>query len=136
MTLPKWQSCRVRIFKRFMEPRNRFQGMNFASLCSLAGRYDNPIPPWFLVPIDSLKIPALCSLMVSRMALFQQSSYKIKFTLRPRIRCFFLSEYSRERMVLYFKKRSNIVNKLDWSIHNIAQCSHSSIERKSLKRIC
>ncbi len=43
----------------YMEPRNRFQGMNSASLCSLAGRYDNPIPPRFLVPIDSLKIPAL-----------------------------------------------------------------------------
>jgi hypothetical protein len=42
-----------------MEPRNRFQGMNSASLCSLAGRYDNPIPPRFLDPIDSLKIPAL-----------------------------------------------------------------------------
>jgi hypothetical protein len=41
-----------------MEPRNRFQGMNSASLCSLAGRYDNPIPPRFLAPIDSLKIPA------------------------------------------------------------------------------
>jgi hypothetical protein len=27
-----------------MEPRNRFQGMNSASLCSLAGRYENPIP--------------------------------------------------------------------------------------------
>jgi hypothetical protein len=42
-----------------MEPRNRFQGMNSASLCSLAGRYDNPIPPRFLAPIDSSKIPAL-----------------------------------------------------------------------------
>jgi hypothetical protein len=31
------------------------QGMNFASLCSLAGRYDNPIPPRFLAPIDFLK---------------------------------------------------------------------------------
>jgi hypothetical protein len=31
--------------------------MNSASLCSLAGRYDNPIPPWFLASIDSLKIP-------------------------------------------------------------------------------
>jgi hypothetical protein len=41
-----------------MEPRNRFQGMNSASLCSLAGRYDNPFPPRFLAPIDSLKIPA------------------------------------------------------------------------------
>jgi hypothetical protein len=33
--------------------------MNSASLCSLAGRYDNPIPPRFLAPIAFLKIPAL-----------------------------------------------------------------------------
>jgi hypothetical protein len=33
--------------------------MNSASLYSLAGRYDNPIPPQFLAPIDFLKIPAL-----------------------------------------------------------------------------
>ncbi len=32
-----------------------FQGMNSASLSSLAGRYDNPLPPRFLAPIDSLK---------------------------------------------------------------------------------
>jgi hypothetical protein len=33
--------------------------MNSASLCSLAGRYDNRIPAWFLAPIkDCLKIPA------------------------------------------------------------------------------
>ncbi len=38
---------------------NRFQGINSASLCSLAGRYDNPIPTRFLAPIDCLKIPAL-----------------------------------------------------------------------------
>ncbi len=31
--------------------------MNSTSLCSLAGRYDNTIPPRFLAPIDSLKIP-------------------------------------------------------------------------------
>jgi hypothetical protein len=35
-----------------MEPRNRLQGMNYACLCSLAGRYDNPIPTRFLAPID------------------------------------------------------------------------------------
>jgi hypothetical protein len=45
-------------FKTFMEPRNRFQGINSASLCSLAGRYFNPIPTRFLAPIDCLKIPA------------------------------------------------------------------------------
>jgi hypothetical protein len=33
--------------------------MNSASLCSLAGRYDNPVPPRFLTPIGSIKIPAL-----------------------------------------------------------------------------
>ncbi len=33
------------------------QGINSASLCSLAGRYYNPIPPRFLALIDSLKIP-------------------------------------------------------------------------------
>ncbi len=41
-----------------MEPRNLIQGMNSASLCSRAGRYNNPIPPQFLAPIDCLKIPA------------------------------------------------------------------------------
>jgi hypothetical protein len=39
---------------------------NFARLCRLAGRYDNPIPSRFLAPIDCSKIPALepltCSL--------------------------------------------------------------------------
>jgi hypothetical protein len=30
-----------------------------ASQCSLAGRYDTPIPTPFLAPIDCLKIPAL-----------------------------------------------------------------------------
>jgi hypothetical protein len=47
-------------FQTFDEPRNRFQGINCAILCSLAvaGRYDNPIPTRFLAPIDCLKIPA------------------------------------------------------------------------------
>jgi hypothetical protein len=42
----------------FKEPRNRFQGINSAILCSLEGRYDNPIPTRFLAPKDCLKIPA------------------------------------------------------------------------------
>ncbi len=33
-------------------------GMNSVSLSSLAGRYENPIPPRCLAPIDFLKIPA------------------------------------------------------------------------------
>ncbi len=41
-----------------MEPRNRFLGTDSAILCSLAGRYDNPIPIRFLAPIDCSRIPA------------------------------------------------------------------------------
>jgi hypothetical protein len=48
-----------RHFKTFKEPRNRFQGLDPASLCSLAGRQDNIIPTRFLAPIDCYKIPAL-----------------------------------------------------------------------------
>ncbi len=45
-------------FSTFKEPRNLFQGINSASLCSLAVLYDNSIPSRFLAPIDCLKIPA------------------------------------------------------------------------------
>jgi hypothetical protein len=37
-------------FQTFKEPKNRFQGTNAARLCSLAGRYDNPVPTLFLAP--------------------------------------------------------------------------------------
>jgi hypothetical protein len=47
-----------------MEPRNRCQGINSASLCSLAGWYDNPIPTRCLAPIDFLKILALIKQLV------------------------------------------------------------------------
>ncbi len=46
------------VFLNVLEPRNRFQGLNSASLCSLAGRYDYPTPTRFLAPIDCSKIPA------------------------------------------------------------------------------
>ncbi len=42
------------IFKLLRSP-----GIDSASLCSLAGRYDNPITTRFLAPIDCSKIPAL-----------------------------------------------------------------------------
>ncbi len=48
---------RARIFK-LLRSGNRFQGISSASLYSLAGRNGNPIPTWFLAPIDCLKIPA------------------------------------------------------------------------------
>ncbi len=52
-----WRA-RARIFKLLWSPGiDTKVHMNSASLCSLAGRYDNPIPFRFLAPIDSLKIP-------------------------------------------------------------------------------
>ncbi len=36
----------------FKEPRNRFQGINSVCPCSVVGRYDNPIPTWFLALMD------------------------------------------------------------------------------------
>jgi hypothetical protein len=36
-----------------MEHRNRFQGIDSASLCCLAGRYENPIPAWFHAPTEA-----------------------------------------------------------------------------------
>jgi hypothetical protein len=49
------QSPNICIFK---EPKNLLQGINSASICRLAGRYDNPIPTRFLAPVNFLKIPA------------------------------------------------------------------------------
>jgi len=48
---------RARIFKCLWGPGIDQKGMNSASLCSLAGRYDNPIPPQCLAPVDFLTIP-------------------------------------------------------------------------------
>jgi hypothetical protein len=47
---------------------DQFQGINSAILCSLAGRYDNPIPTRFLyvVPIDCSKIPAQARVVFSQ----------------------------------------------------------------------
>ncbi len=53
---PFWRIC------GHWDELNLFQGINYASLCSLAGQYDNPIPTRFLAPIDCLKIPAQSSL--------------------------------------------------------------------------
>jgi hypothetical protein len=48
-----------RYFETFKGPRNQFQGIDSATLCSLAGHFDNPIRSRFLAPIDCSKIPAL-----------------------------------------------------------------------------
>jgi hypothetical protein len=40
----------ARIFKRLWSPKIDSKGMNSASLRSMAGRYENPIPTRFLAP--------------------------------------------------------------------------------------
>jgi hypothetical protein len=42
-----WSKCASRYFQTFMELRNRFHGIDYASL---AGQYNNPIPTRFLAP--------------------------------------------------------------------------------------
>jgi hypothetical protein len=55
--------CRIKFYSK-KKPRHFFYTIEYPypptnSVCSLAGRYDNPIPPRFLAPIDFYKIPAL-----------------------------------------------------------------------------
>jgi hypothetical protein len=47
------------ILKLLRSPRIYSIRNHSARMCSLAGRYDNPIPTRFLAPNDCLKIPAL-----------------------------------------------------------------------------
>jgi hypothetical protein len=76
-----------------MEPRNRFQGINSGSLCSLAGRYDNPIPTRFLSPKDCLKIPAQHSRMYRAGTVsgrFKQLNFSHSSSLRIQIHRFWI----------------------------------------------
>ncbi len=67
-------------------PENRFQGMNSASLCSLAGRYINPIPTRLLAPIDCLKIPALyCTLSLCQSREYRAGIFKQSMGARNRV---------------------------------------------------
>ncbi len=45
---------------REIDSRNRVWH-KVAKLHRLAGRYDNPMPTWFLAPIAGLKLPTQCS---------------------------------------------------------------------------
>jgi hypothetical protein len=58
--------CTELVFLKVYGAQESIQGMNSASLCSLAGRYDNPIPTRFLAPIDCFKIPAQNNFLVHR----------------------------------------------------------------------
>jgi hypothetical protein len=61
MILDHVQAVQSPNFLTVKEPRNRFYGINSASLCSLAGLYDISLHTRFLAPLDCLKNPALVS---------------------------------------------------------------------------
>jgi hypothetical protein len=64
--------------------------MNSASLCSLAGRYDNHIPTWFLAPIkDCLKIPALYLLYLNAEPIFVNLLTLIRMTKDEKVLAIF-----------------------------------------------
>ncbi len=48
-----------KIRRRYFYKLSSSPGIDFASLCSLAGLYDSPIPTRFLAPTDCCKIPTL-----------------------------------------------------------------------------
>ncbi len=73
-----------------MEPRNRIQEINSASLCSLVGRYDNPIPTRFLAPIDCLKIPAQYSMFERQHVALQFRSRDHSIAIR-RMKAYYVS---------------------------------------------
>jgi hypothetical protein len=54
--------------------------MNSASLGSLAGRYENPIPPRCLAPIDFLKIPAQYSIDITNKRMYVEACFMYIFT--------------------------------------------------------
>ena len=56
--------------------------MNSASLNSLAGRYDNPLPPRFLAPKDSLKIPALLVFLLLTPSAYQAPTHRARIFKR------------------------------------------------------
>jgi hypothetical protein len=70
----------------YAEPRNRFQGINSASLCNLAGRYDNPIPTRCLAPIDFLKIPAQDSVETKKKMQFIANGQETCLQARQRLK--------------------------------------------------
>ncbi len=100
-----------------MEPRNRFQGINSASLCSLAGRYDNPIPTrLFLAPIYCLKISVLAENVILPFSFGRRCKKQIcvfgktiKFPETATCHRFESQEKNRMQIATFLKKYINIV---------------------------
>ncbi len=64
----------ARNLEQSMGARNRVV-VRSASLCSQAGRYDNPMPIWFLALITGLKLPTPVPSLASMCSLLRKSSH-------------------------------------------------------------
>ncbi len=103
------------LFLNFNEPRNRFQGIDFASQCSLAGRYDNlntarilDLIDYFSIPAQSLpSIRSLLSLHFPR-SLFSSLSF---FQTFPLFYSFLSTKINKQGMLYLFPVNTVIVNK-------------------------
>ncbi len=84
---------RARCFKLL-----RRAGIDSTSLCSLAGRYDNPIPNRFLAPIDCSNIPAQVNGEGSRVTQAKSNRDLEKIRGRERVRKVAETEMSVKRL--------------------------------------
>ena len=73
-------SVQSRKLKSRYGTRNQFQEpsleLSSQAIHRLAGRYDNPMPPWFLAPIEGLKLPTQVAILgvTQRCRLFGQAN--------------------------------------------------------------
>ncbi len=120
-----------------MEPRTRFQGKNSASLYSLAGRYDNPIPTRFLAPIIFLQIPALYytdSFILSWGGIPEQRCLKSKKTFSQV--CF-----SMNKKVYYWKESKKVKILFQHRVNNckrsgfVANCAYAVALNKKVTHL-
>jgi hypothetical protein len=90
--------------------------MNSANLHSRAGRYENPIPPRCLAPIDFLKIPAQ---MHAYYDIKEQSWRTILFISKALLHAGFSDEY------LFFYSFGGIFNFFSYNIQHCFICRPS-----------
>ncbi len=102
-------------FSNFMGPGNRFQGMNSASLCSLAGRYDNPIPPRCLAPIDCLLFKHSSSVRGVGFSMNPCSNVHGESLSRmtPRVNWYITEEYLQKMQIAEIQCWKNCLEKVD-----------------------
>jgi hypothetical protein len=109
LPIPAGQLCRK--LKSRYGARNRFQepGMELSSPATvqrLAGRYDNPMPTWFLVSIAGLKLPTQDPSLKADIFTLHQYMH-ILHSSSLAIRCSYLNSYRYRKLLLLQDKSGN-----------------------------